>query len=54
MKIKAIRPQYGSYGHVSPGQVIDVPEKLARELIGKGRFEEYKEPVKKSAKKVDD
>lgn len=53
MKIRALRPQKGTYGFVSRRQVIDVPEGKAKALIATGNWipvapEEKKAPAPKN------
>lgn len=33
MKLKALRTLYGDYGHVNPGDVFEVPDWQAKELL---------------------
>lgn len=39
MKIQALRGSYGDNGRVRRGQIIDVPEKKAEQLIKRGLFD---------------
>lgn len=47
MQYQAIRPLYGDFGKVDPGQVFDVPDwaaKRMRELEAKGLVVRYRAP----------
>ncbi len=53
MKIEALRGAYGDYGNVSRGQVVDVRDDKARELIERGLFVSARDAAEARAKKAD-